>query len=343
MANVSSFSGAMPMVPGGTTDLAYASVGTITTNVTSTGPPATQTYIGPLSFVADGSPIQFEFFCGEARPPAVASGYLYFSLYVDGLERTRYWGVVQNETSTPGNSPVRLVRRIESISAGSHTAEVRVSCNSTAGTPQLYSAPEATTNATAPAFLRVSKIVNQNDGLKPFWTPPVVTQLPSQATVGDQVIYAADATNGVYWQLQYDGLGTYPWKFIGGGPLSGADSGAVTFSDTTLSGAPNRTPTLTIGLPGDYEVRAWCYGYGGSTTARSINGGPYSSTGVSMTDAEAIVLSGVTSLVGQTGTAAKVLTLAAGTISLRFKQPGGLSSVVEQRGMTVTPIRVKAA
>jgi hypothetical protein len=101
-------------------------------------------------------------------------------------------------------------------------------------------------------FLRVSKIVNQNDGLKPFWTPPIVTQLPSQATVGDQVIYAADATNGVYWHLQYDGLGTYPWKFIGGAPLR--SSVATVGVQTTINTFQNLSgPSVTAPLAGDYD------------------------------------------------------------------------------------------
>jgi len=100
--------------------------------------------------------------------------------------------------------------------------------------------------------IRVSKIVNQNDGLKPFWTPPIVTQLPSNATVGDQVVYAADATNGVYWSLYYDGIGTYPWKFVGGGPLSNTTAGGN--NSRGSYGAITTGPSVTVPFAGDYEV-----------------------------------------------------------------------------------------
>lgn len=104
-------------------------------------------------------------------------------------------------------------------------------------------------------FLRVSKIIQPNNGLKPFWTPPVVTQLPSQATVGDQVIYAADATNGVYWQLQYDGLGTYPWKFIGGAPLGTQHDNGTQYTLTHAISTYADILTTTVPLAGDYSVQ----------------------------------------------------------------------------------------
>jgi hypothetical protein len=106
-------------------------------------------------------------------------------------------------------------------------------------------------------MLRASRIVNQNNGLKPFWTPPIVTQLPTLAQVGDQVLYAADATNGVYWHLSYDGLGTYPWKFIGGAPLTASAVG--TYSSPATGSTSNYvnsglsgSPTITAPLAGDY-------------------------------------------------------------------------------------------
>ena len=89
------------------------------------------------------------------------------------------------------------------------------------------------------------------------FTPPIVTSLPLVPQFGDQVVYAADATNGVYWLLQYDASGTYPWKFIGGAPLLNSNSNypasQSTSSYTNITSGPSVTPVLS----GDYTVRHW--------------------------------------------------------------------------------------
>ena len=84
-------------------------------------------------------------------------------------------------------------------------------------------------------------------------TPPIVTTLPSSPQFGEVVTYVADATNGVYWSLQYDGGGTYPWKYIGGPPLYDAGGGYQAITSTSyvdLTGV-----TINTTLAGDYDVR----------------------------------------------------------------------------------------
>ena len=87
-------------------------------------------------------------------------------------------------------------------------------------------------------------------GMTATFTPPIVTSLPLAPQFGDQVVYAADATNGIYWLLQYDASGTYPWKFIGGSSFyssGGSLSTALTTYQTITGG-----PSVTIPLAGDY-------------------------------------------------------------------------------------------
>jgi microcystin-dependent protein len=84
-------------------------------------------------------------------------------------------------------------------------------------------------------------------------TPPIVTALPVNPQFGEVVTYAADATNGVYWTLQYDASGTYPWKFVGGAPLYDAGGGYQPITSTSyvdLSGV-----AVSTALAGDYDVR----------------------------------------------------------------------------------------
>jgi len=87
-------------------------------------------------------------------------------------------------------------------------------------------------------------------------TPPIVTALPSNPQFGDVVTYVADATNGVYWDLQYDASGTYPWKFIGGSPLRATGVGGTTGSATPQT---TGTPSLSVPLAGDYDCSYGCF------------------------------------------------------------------------------------
>jgi hypothetical protein len=204
-------------------------------------------------------------------------------------------------------------------------------------------------------MLRASRIVNQNDGLKPFWTPPIVTQLPSQATVGDQVIYAADATNGVYWHLSYDGLGTYPWKFIGGSALASTvlteqslGATAVTYIDLSTVG-----PQITAPLAGDYKIE-WGANAVINATVTVVSG-----MGIKFGSASApadanpgtrwvahigqAAVSGGASRAGisnidvATGVAASTL------IKAQYYQNNGSTTSFGNRRLVVTPVRVKSA
>lgn len=215
MANVSAFTGAMPVIPGGTVELGYLpKTSTVPVNA---GSGSQVSVVGPLTVVCDGSPIMVEFYCEEAAAATTAGAYLIASLWVDGAETTRTMGVVYaGATGSNHGETLHAVQRI-TPAAGSHTIEIK-GWSSAAG--NFYAAAGGTA-AYAPMWLRVSKIVNQNDGLKPFWTPPVVTQLPSQATEGDQVLlYSASPYAGYQthqyvtgsWRTLDDSRGTGAWQ-----------------------------------------------------------------------------------------------------------------------------------
>jgi hypothetical protein len=337
MANVSAFTGAMPVIPGGTVELGYLpKTSTVPVNA---GSGSQVSVVGPLTVVCDGSPIMVEFYCEEAAAATTAGAYLIASLWVDGAETTRTMGVVYaGATGSNHGETLHAVQRIIPA-AGSHTIEIK-GWSSAAG--NFYAAAGGTA-AYAPMWLRVSKIVNQNDGLKPFWTPPVVTQLPSQATVGDQVIYAADATNGVYWHLTYDGLGTYPWKFIGGGQLFAE---VITQQATTVTtGYTNLAtvgPSVTIPLAGDYDYRisarvqnpgSSLVTYTGLAVNNSVNGN----------DATLIYDTTVgTHEYAQMLERRKTGLAANDVLKMMYYTSGG-TSYWTNRSLYVTPIRVKAA
>lgn len=84
--------------------------------------------------------------------------------------------------------------------------------------------------------------------------PTIVTQLPTDAKVGETVFYAADAATGVYWQLMYDELGSYPWKYVGGAPLYRI--GPMAYQKiTSTSYIDLDGMAISTHLPGDYDVR----------------------------------------------------------------------------------------
>jgi len=193
MANVSSFTGAMPVIPGGTVELGYSQITTGVT-VSSAAFPAGTEVIAPLTVVCDGGPLLVEFFTPSLRPNNTSGDEIWLSFFLDGSESIRQWGYATTPAANWNYQPTYLSTRI-SPSAGSHTFGVKSRVTNASRTGSVDAGTGASTTS-APAFLRVSKIVNQNDGLKPFWTPPVVTQLPSQATEGDQVLYRHSSSGG---------------------------------------------------------------------------------------------------------------------------------------------------
>jgi hypothetical protein len=109
-----------------------------------------------------------------------------------------------------------------------------------------------------PAWIRVSKIVQQNDGLKPFWTPPITASLPSNPDTGDQIIYKHSASGniGAHLPMIYDGT---KWQPVGQATLCRWNSGSGTqvFSSTSVTNVTvgdYNTLTFTPPWNGYYEI-----------------------------------------------------------------------------------------
>jgi hypothetical protein len=269
MANVSAFTGAMPVIPGGTVQVAEV---TRTTNKTASGAIGSNTDIFDtnLTFVADGGTYIVEFFCGIMSNTNVST--TYFALMNGSGTDIGTMGLLT--ISGAGHGEPVYLQRTYTPSAGSTTINIRAYPD--AGTSTLAAGNNTTgTSGRPPMFLRVSKIVNQNDGLKPFWTPPVVTQLPSQATEGDQVLLYSSSPYAGYQTHQYasgswrtldDSRGTGAWQTFtptmsGGSWAPGNGSfaayytqigktvfyrGQFTFGSTTVKASGNG---LAISLP----------------------------------------------------------------------------------------------
>jgi len=171
-------------------------------------------------------------------------------------------------------------------------------------------------------------------------SPPVITQLPTNPAIGDEVYYLADLTNGIYWHLKYDGQGTYPWKYLGGPSLSAIVVAQTTTAAGTASGG---TPSVAIPLAGDYTVN-----YGGLTTTTTGTAGQYAVivpyyNGSGLGQDHEIGAAGLTSYT--TAAASRVFTFSvAATLALYYRADASTGiAYFLRRYVNATPIRVKAA
>lgn len=85
-------------------------------------------------------------------------------------------------------------------------------------------------------------------------SPPIVTALPLSPIDGQEILYLADATNGVVWRLKYRAASTspYKWEFVGGAPLSATRDAAETTASTVPVGLNG--PNLNLPLAGEYDL-----------------------------------------------------------------------------------------
>lgn len=99
---------------------------------------------------------------------------------------------------------------------------------------------------------------------------PTVAALPSSPYDGQEIIYVADATNGIVWRFRYraaSGAGT-KWEFVGGTALT-----AYLITDTQWAASPSYVTSnaliLTVPLAGNYDLE---YGIGGSYAGTDATG-----------------------------------------------------------------------
>jgi hypothetical protein len=93
-------------------------------------------------------------------------------------------------------------------------------------------------------------------------TPQIVTALPTPGGGipfdGQEVLFLADATNGVLHRFRYRAAAPAPyrWEFVGGSPLEAESSAAGTRASTAYGDLAGTSvgPALTPPLAGDYLV-----------------------------------------------------------------------------------------
>jgi hypothetical protein len=275
-----------------------------------------------LTFVSDGSPIVVEWFAREQIAAGVGtttSGESYVVLFLNGVFQQRLTRVQTYTTFNVAQSSASHLRLTPA--AGVHTIEFkqfRINGNGSIG----------------PGYARVSKVVQASQFIVPLASAPLVTSIPSAPIDGQEIRYLADATNGVIWNLRYDGQGTYPWKFIGGAPLY-AEIGMGAADETTTSGTyvalTTAGPSITIPLPGDYDIEVGHRSAGASYMSYDIG-----ATGAADADGAYASANNVHVYKRRRKTA-----LTAVTLTAKYKSTSGTAGF-RDRTMTAFPVRVKA-
>lgn len=169
-------------------------------------------------------------------------------------------------------------------------------------------------------------------------TPPIVTALPVNPQFGEVVTYAADATNGVYWTLQYDGGGTYPWKFVGGGSLFTQWTAAFSTSSTGWT-TDTAFTGFAIPLAGDYLVTSTCL----AQNATAFQWWLWRPDGCSYptSDSSGARVSQGNNGNYENGTRSLRATLTTGTLNAAARVVGSTGTFAD-RSIAATPVRVAA-
>lgn len=120
----------------------------------------------------------------------------------------------------------------------------------------------------------------------PQGSPQRVTALPAVPLHDDEIVFVADATNGVLWHLRYNGqsASAFKWEFMGGSPISKPETSTHGSVPATLTADPNG-PVVPVPLAGDYILHMfmrsdtvpqsqqlmWYLGYSAGNTPMGLN------------------------------------------------------------------------
>jgi hypothetical protein len=169
----------------------------------------------------------------------------------------------------------------------------------------------------------------------------LVTALPVFRSVGDTCKYYADKTNGVIWDLIYDGEGEFPWKKIGGPPLVAEVQTFQKTTSKTFAALATAGPSITTPLKGDYDisVEACCSlpSYDEGVMSYDIG-----ATGASDEDAASFAHDNVTAGVASTNSARRRKTGIGSGVAIvsKYHVVVGVEANFGRRRIAIDPIRV---
>lgn len=186
--------------------------------------------------------------------------------------------------------------------------------------------------------LSAARLAVMETGIDRASVPTSSTSLPGSPFDGQEIYYAADATNGVYWHLRYRSASAsaYKWEFLGGSPLTSEILTSETTGSTTYIDLATVGPSVTLPLAGDYlieftaEIRS---ATGGSSVAPKLGAAATSDNDSAFHAVTGSALIRVSRAIRRDGLAA------AAVIKLQYKT-GGTTFVAQQRNLQIRPFRV---
>lgn len=183
---------------------------------------------------------------------------------------------------------------------------------------------------------------NASGVAKTTLVPDYVTALPSSPVDGQEVYYAADATNGVIWHLRYrsGSSSSYKWEFVGGSPLhalTAAESSRANTSYGLLADAVSTSVTLP--LAGDYDITIGARSYITANAGAALSFKIGTTEAVDADGLDIYQLSAGTGTIPQHMTVRRKTGLSAVTLELRYKAAAGTIYALN-RFIRATPVRV---
>jgi len=163
---------------------------------------------------------------------------------------------------------------------------------------------------------------------------------------GDEIVFAADSTNGVNWHLRYrsvssGGSSSYPWEYLGGAPLM-VTAADVNITQPAVPIYNNGSTTLsqTLTFAGDYDITMGVLqnAKNNAYTSIALSGG----TSASASDSDAVysAVSGTDSGIFLTRTLRKTIAAAAVTVTMQHKGAGSQSAYFNNRSLRIAPVRI---
>src|SRR5882672_11252455 len=116
---------------------------------------------------------------------------------------------------------------------------------------------------------------------------PYYISLPSNPVDGQEIRYAADQANGIFWDLRYSAQ-VGKWCCIGGSPLIAEVTVASSMTSSTYGDPSVGTsgPSITLPLAGVYEVTHGAFMY---MSAAAVGYMSYAIGATAAVDADALI------------------------------------------------------
>lgn len=259
---------------GGLVELGYSEITSIATVTSSTLGAGTQV-IGPLTVVCDGGPILIEFYTPRVQIKTAAGSSITITLNQNGSELIRTFALVQSSATATTNPlvPIKAVARI-TPSAGTHTFSISAVTSGGPGSCFVYAGTGTTDNA--PAFLRVSKIVQATQWPAVTTGTIICTSSTRPASPFEgQTIYETDTKkkltyNGTTWYsegLQFEASTTTATTFGARQDVTGMTTGS---SFTAVSGRRYKATYYCSQLAGQAGERANVSLVVGASTVQNV-------------------------------------------------------------------------